>query len=218
MEMRKDAWCLPEGQKMHELENIKLYGVRDTYLKFFIAPINTKAYGEKLAFAVYFQYESEKIRDNNLTKRLGNMPRFFIDSNVLVVDRELSLFERIKNDPSYLKYRFEILQEKIFQSVGNKTSKKSSENCDWFKDNRHLFSTRSSVMFHRETFPKWPIIKTETEIITETEVEIIETIISEPEVKADTKTALKNENRLVPDVSAIKKFIKTNRRHLKKVA
>lgn len=204
-------------QKSVELENIRVIMGGELNLKLFAYPVKKQIYPGRLAFVLYYEYETLYGSNQNLDKRSGFMPRFWIGKNENIEDLAKS-GKLILKSHSYQDLRSKIVQMAVFDSASEDSLNASKNNINWFKEHRDDFSKRriGSNDFARdkkrlETIHQSKIINAEE--ITETEfVEV------EPEAKAETKVISKNESRLVPKISELKQFIKNNRRHLKKVA
>lgn len=179
-------------QKSVELENIRTTMDGELNLKLFAYPVRKQIYPGHLAFVLYYEYETPLGYYSNWSSGSGFEPRFWINKDQ-DIESLVQSGKLILKSHSYQELRSKIIQMAIFDSASEDSKITSNSNIKWFKEHRDAFSKRSirSNDFARdkkrlETVPQSKII-------------------------ADTKTALKNENRLVPDVSAIKKFLKTRR-------
>lgn len=136
----REIKVIPE-QKFVELENIEIAKNGKLSLKLLAYPVENQAYHGRLAFVVYYEYQTRYGSYNNFDKKVANLDRFLIDENHNLNDLsksgELALILR---SPSYRDIRFEIIQDAIFNSVKQKPLKSSLDNIKWFNENRGQYS------------------------------------------------------------------------------
>lgn len=130
-------------QKSVELENIRITMGGELNLKLFAYPIKKQAYPGKLAFVVYYEYETKYGKFTNFDKRSEKLIRFWMDENHNLNDvlrsGELALTLR---SISYREIRFAIIKEAIFNSVNQKPLTSSANNAAWFDKNIDAFKKR----------------------------------------------------------------------------
>lgn len=131
-------------QKSVELETIETReGESWLSLKLLAYPVKKQTYPGKLAFVVYYEYETCYGYYANFDERSGDLDRFLIDSNYKLNDLsktgELALILRSR---SYQEIRSKIIQVAILDSVNQKPLTSSMDNIKWFVEHRDEFSKR----------------------------------------------------------------------------
>lgn len=126
------------------LENIEIEKGGKLRLKLFAYPVKTTAYFGRLAFVVFYDYETSKGSYSNFTKSSKTQPRFIVSSdyNITALTKDGQLKLLIANT-KYQEIRSRILQQAVLNSANRYSLDQSRDNIKWFTEHRSQFSTKS---------------------------------------------------------------------------